>query len=38
MWEAATMVSAARIAVKVVLLIIAIILFFLFLIANMGLI
>ena len=38
MWEAATMVSAARIAVKVVVLVIAIILFLLLLIGSMGLI
>ena len=38
MWEASTMVSAARLAIKVVVLVIAIILFFLLLISNMGLI
>ena len=38
MWEVSSMVSAARLAVKVVVLVIAIILFFLLLIINMGLI
>jgi len=38
MWEAAPMVSAARIVVKVVFLVIAIILFLLLFIFNMGLI
>jgi hypothetical protein len=38
MWEAATVVSAARIAVKVVVLVIAIILFLLLLVSSMGLI
>jgi len=37
MWEAATMVSAARLAVKVVIFVIAIILFLLLLFVNMGL-
>ncbi len=38
MWEAATVVSAAQLAVKVVVLVIAIILFILLLVSYMGLI